>query len=69
MSTSDRRVLEAPIWRRRFDEDFREALKPGPGAAVQDLALGSGPPDVDPADLAVGSLERPELILEWVRRT
>lgn len=107
MPAADRRVLEAPEWRRRFDEDFREALRQGPGAAVQDLALGSGPPDLDPADLTVEtvllhgtedvnapvgiarwvsarapsarlveltgsghlfSLERPELVLEEVRR-
>ena len=104
---ADRRVLEAPEWRRRFDEDFREALRQGPEAAVQDLALGSGRVRLDPADLAVDtvllhgtedvdapvgiarwvaarapsarlierpgaghlfSLERPELVLEEVRR-
>ena len=53
MPAADRRVLEAAEWHRRFDEDFREALKQGPGAAVQDLALGSGPADLDPADLTV----------------
>ena len=53
MPTSDRRLLDAPEWRRWFDEDFREALEQGPGAAVHDLALGGGPLGVDPADLAV----------------
>jgi pimeloyl-ACP methyl ester carboxylesterase len=108
MPASDRRLLDAPEWRRRFDEDFREALKQGPGAAVHDLALGSGPLGVDPADLTVEtvllhgtedvnvpvgiarwlaalvasarlieqpgsghlfSLERPQLIFEWVGRS
>ncbi|MGK5172312.1 alpha/beta fold hydrolase [Geodermatophilus sp. CPCC 205761] len=108
MPASDRRVFDAPEWRRRFDEDFREALEQGPGAAVRDLALGTGPLGVDPADLTVetvllhgtedvnvpvgiarwvaakvssarliehrGSghlfiLERPQLMLEWVRRS
>jgi pimeloyl-ACP methyl ester carboxylesterase len=107
MPTSDRRLLEAAEWRQRFDEDFREALKQGPGAAVHDLALGSGPLGVDPANLTVEavllhgtedvnapvgiarwvaervpsarlieqrgsghlfSLERPQLIFEWVAR-
>jgi pimeloyl-ACP methyl ester carboxylesterase len=107
MPASDRRLLDAPEWRRRFDEDFREALKQGPGAAVHDLALGGGPLGVDPADLTVEtvllhgtedvnvpigiarwlaalvpsahlieqrgaghlfSLERPQLIFEWVAR-
>ena len=53
MPASDRRLLDDPEWRRQFDEDFREALKQGPGAAVHDLALGGGPLGVDPADLAV----------------
>jgi pimeloyl-ACP methyl ester carboxylesterase len=108
MPTSDRRLLDAPEWRQRFDEDFREALKQGPGAAVHDLALGGGPLGVDPADLTVEtvllhgtedvnvplgiarwaaalipsarlieqrgsghlfSLERPQLIFEWVARS
>jgi pimeloyl-ACP methyl ester carboxylesterase len=107
MPISDRRLLDAPEWRQRFDEDFREALKQGPAAAVHDLALGSGPLGMDPVDLTVEtvllhgardvnvpigiarwvagrvpsarlveqpqsghlfSLERPELIFEWVRR-
>jgi pimeloyl-ACP methyl ester carboxylesterase len=53
MPASDRRLLEAPEWRRRFDEDFRQALKQGPAAAVADLALGTGPLGVDLADLTV----------------
>jgi pimeloyl-ACP methyl ester carboxylesterase len=53
MPTSDRRLLDAPEWRRRFEDDFREALKQGPGAAVDDLALGRGPLGVDLADLTV----------------
>ncbi len=40
MPPSDRRLLDAPDWRRRFDEAFCEAMKQGPGAAVHDLALG-----------------------------
>ncbi len=100
-------MLDAPEWRRRLDEDFREALRQGPGAAVHDLALSRAPLGVDPADLTVEtvllhgtedvnvlvgiarwvaarvpsarlieqpgsghlfSLERPELIFEWVCR-
>lgn len=53
MPESDRRLLDAPEWRRRFDEDFREALRQGPGAAVHDLALGRGPVEADPAELTV----------------
>jgi pimeloyl-ACP methyl ester carboxylesterase len=53
MPVSDRRLLEAPEWRRRFDEDFHEALRQGPAAAVADLALGSGPLGADLADLTV----------------
>jgi pimeloyl-ACP methyl ester carboxylesterase len=53
MPTSDRRVFEAPEWRRQFDEDFRVALEQGPGAAVQDLALATRPLGVDVADLTV----------------
>jgi len=53
MPASDRRLLDTPEWRKRFDEDFREAMKQGPGAAVCDLALGSGPLGVDLADLTV----------------
>lgn len=53
MPASDRLVLDDPEWRRQFDEDFREALKQGPGAAVHDLALGGGPLGADPAELAV----------------
>ena len=107
MPASDRRLFDDPEWRRQFDEDFREALKQGPGAAVHDLALGGGPLGVDPVDVTVEtvllhgtedvnvpvgiarwvaslvptarlieqrgsghlfSLERPQLILEWVAR-
>jgi pimeloyl-ACP methyl ester carboxylesterase len=107
MPPSDRRLLDAPEWRRRFDEDFRESLTQGPGAAVRDLALGGGPLGVDLVDLTVEtvllhgaqdvnvpvgiarwvaahvpsarlleqpqaghlfSLERPELIFQWVVR-
>jgi pimeloyl-ACP methyl ester carboxylesterase len=53
MPASDRRLLDAPEWRRSFDEDFREALQQGPGAAVHDLALGGGPLGVDLADVTV----------------
>jgi pimeloyl-ACP methyl ester carboxylesterase len=56
MPASDRRLLESPEWRRRFDEDFREALKQGPAAAVDDLALGSGPLGVDLAGLTVDTV-------------
>ncbi|MFD2094303.1 alpha/beta fold hydrolase [Blastococcus deserti] len=107
MPASDRRLLDAPEWRRWFDEDFREALRQGPGAAVHDLAMSRAPLGADPADLAVDtvllhgtedvnvpvgiarwlaaqapaarlieqpgsghlfSLERPQLIFEWVGR-
>jgi pimeloyl-ACP methyl ester carboxylesterase len=107
MPTSDRRIFGAPEWRRRFDDDFREALRQGPGAAVHDLALGTRPLGMDLADLTVEtvllhgtedvnvpvsiarwlaahlpsarlieqpgaghlfSLEKPELIFEWVGR-
>jgi len=53
MPAADRRLLDAPEWRQRFDEDFREAVKQGPGAAVHDLALGGRPLGVNPAQLAV----------------
>ena len=53
MPTSDLRLIEAPEWRQRFDEDFRLALKQGPGATVHDLALGGGPLGVDVANLTV----------------
>ena len=53
MPASDRRLIDAPEWRRRFDEDFREALKQGPGAAVHDLALGTRPLGMDLAYLTV----------------
>jgi pimeloyl-ACP methyl ester carboxylesterase len=53
MPMSDRRLLDAPVWRQRFDEDFREALRQGPGAAVQDLALGRGSLGVDLGELTV----------------
>jgi pimeloyl-ACP methyl ester carboxylesterase len=56
MPTTDRRVLEDPQWRRRFQADFREALRQGPGAAVHDLALGGGPLGVDLADLTVDTV-------------
>jgi pimeloyl-ACP methyl ester carboxylesterase len=108
MPADDRRLFDAPEWRRRFDEDFREALEQGPGAAVHDLALGGGPLGLDPAEVTVEtvllhgaedvnvpvgiarwvaaqvpsarlieqraaghlfSLERPELIFEWVVRS
>lgn len=108
MPESDRRLLDAPEWRRWFDEDFREALRQGPGAAVNDLSLGRRPLGLDPAALTVEtvllhgtedvnvpvgiarwvaaqvpssrliehrgaghlfSLERPQLIFEWVRRS
>jgi pimeloyl-ACP methyl ester carboxylesterase len=107
MPTSDRRLLDAPRWRQQFDEDFREAMKQGPGAAVNDLALSRGPLGVDLAHMTVEtvllhgakdvnvpvgiarwvaanvpsgrlieqpesghlfSLERPELIFEWVEQ-
>jgi pimeloyl-ACP methyl ester carboxylesterase len=53
MPASDRRVFEAPAWRRHFDEDFRAALEQGPGAAVRDLALGTRPLGLDVGDLTV----------------
>jgi pimeloyl-ACP methyl ester carboxylesterase len=53
MPASDRRVLDAPRWRQQFDEDFREALRQGPGAAVRDLALGTRPLGSDMAGLTV----------------
>jgi hypothetical protein len=42
MPASDRRLLDDPESRRRFDEDFREVPKQGPGASMHDLALGGG---------------------------
>jgi pimeloyl-ACP methyl ester carboxylesterase len=39
MPAGDRRLFEDPGWRARFAEDFAEALRQGPGAAVADLAL------------------------------
>jgi pimeloyl-ACP methyl ester carboxylesterase len=51
MPASDRRLIDAPEWRPRFDADFREALAQGPDAAVHDLALGTGPLGMDLTDL------------------
>jgi pimeloyl-ACP methyl ester carboxylesterase len=56
MPASDRRLLDAPEWRRRFDEDFHEALRQGPDAAVRDLALGTGPLGLDLSGLTVDTV-------------
>ena len=54
MPPSDRRLFEDPEWRGRLQEDFREALRQGPGAAVHDLAVGQrGLAEATVADLAV----------------
>jgi pimeloyl-ACP methyl ester carboxylesterase len=37
MPAGDRRVLDDPAWRARLTEDFTEALRQGPAAAVEDL--------------------------------
>jgi len=37
MPADDRRFFEDPDWRARFTADLREALRQGPGAAVDDL--------------------------------
>jgi pimeloyl-ACP methyl ester carboxylesterase len=39
MPAGDRRLFDDPGWRARFTEDFAEALRQGPGAAVDDLAI------------------------------
>jgi len=53
MPASDRQVLDAPQWRQQFDDDFREALKQGPAAAVHDLSFGTRPLGMDLAHLTV----------------
>jgi pimeloyl-ACP methyl ester carboxylesterase len=50
MHAGDRRLFDDPAWRARFTEDFREALRQGPGAAVDDL--GQAHRDPHGADLA-----------------
>jgi pimeloyl-ACP methyl ester carboxylesterase len=52
MPAADRRVFDDAAWRAAFTEDFREALRQGPAAAVQDLALGREGLGVDLADLS-----------------
>lgn len=74
MPASDRRVFDAPEWRRQFDEDFRAALEQGPGGAVQDLALATRPLGLDVADLTVeivllhgtDDVNAPVSIARWV---
>jgi pimeloyl-ACP methyl ester carboxylesterase len=56
MPASDRRVFDDPRWRAYFGADFREALRQGTGAAVQDLRLGRGPLGVEVADLSVDTV-------------
>ena len=53
MPAADRRVFDDPTWRAAFTDDFREALRQGPAAAVQDLALGRGALGADLVDLSV----------------
>ena len=54
MPSADRRVFEEPTRLAAFAEDFREALRQGPGAAVQDLRLGRE--GLDLADLDVDTV-------------
>jgi pimeloyl-ACP methyl ester carboxylesterase len=56
MPAADRRVFEEPTRLAAFAEDFREALRQGPGAAVQDLRLGREGLDLDLADLDVDTV-------------
>jgi pimeloyl-ACP methyl ester carboxylesterase len=56
MPASDRRVFADPTWRAHFAEDMHEGLRQGPGAAVQDLRLGTGAFDVDVANLTVDTV-------------
>jgi pimeloyl-ACP methyl ester carboxylesterase len=56
MPPSDRRVFADPTWRAHFAQDMHEALRQGPGAAVQDLRLGTGALGVDLADLSVDTV-------------
>ena len=56
MPAADRRVFDDPRWRASFEQDFREALRQGPSAAVQDLRAGRGGLGVDVADLTVDTV-------------
>jgi len=56
MPAADRRVFEEPTRLASFAEDFREALRQGPSAAVQDLRLGREGLDLDLADLDVDTV-------------
>jgi pimeloyl-ACP methyl ester carboxylesterase len=56
MPAADRRVFDDPTWRASFEQDFREALRQGPSAAVQDLRAGRGGLGVDVADLTVDTV-------------
>ena len=49
-------MFEEPTRLAAFSEDFREALRQGPSAAVQDLRLGREGLDLDLADLAVDTV-------------
>jgi pimeloyl-ACP methyl ester carboxylesterase len=57
MSAGDRRLLDDPRWRAQLQEDLREALRQGGGAAVRDLVLGQrGRNEANVADLAVDTV-------------
>jgi pimeloyl-ACP methyl ester carboxylesterase len=57
MPAGDRRLFEDPGWRTGFQEDFREALRQGGGAAVRDLVVGQrGAREAAVADLAVDTV-------------
>jgi pimeloyl-ACP methyl ester carboxylesterase len=56
MPAADRRVFDDPSWRAHFAEDFAEALRQGPSAAVHDLAAGRGPFALDLSRLSVDTV-------------
>jgi pimeloyl-ACP methyl ester carboxylesterase len=55
MPAGDRRLFEDPVWRTRFTEDFREALRQGPGAVVDDLVQSHA--ELDVTELATAAVD------------
>jgi pimeloyl-ACP methyl ester carboxylesterase len=65
MPAGDRQVFEDPGWRSRLAEDFAEALRQGPAAAVQDLRLARR----DPSGAEVGRLRVETVLLHGTEDT
>jgi pimeloyl-ACP methyl ester carboxylesterase len=57
MPAGDRRLFDDPMWRAHFAEDFGEALRQGPGAAVDDLRQSLDDP---------GGMDLPRLAVDTV---